>query len=72
MARVARRRTQPESGDSMNATPKPVRPIRRFEVYAVEGETIELPAAEVDRNGGSAVVAGREVLIQWRCEAANA
>jgi len=56
----------------MNATPKPVRPIRRFEVYAVEGETIELPAAEVDRNGGSAVVAGREVLIQWRCEAANA
>jgi hypothetical protein len=53
----------------MNAAPKPVRPARMVETYALElgdGSTIELPAAEVDRNGGRARYGNLDLIIQWR------
>jgi hypothetical protein len=54
----------------MNAAPKPVRPARKFETYVIDlpdgSTTIELPAAEVDRNGGHARVGNIDLVIQWR------
>jgi hypothetical protein len=56
----------------MTAPPRPVRPARRYEVCEIQhlGTTIELPSAEVDRNGGVAHHQGQEFTIQWRPEAA--
>jgi hypothetical protein len=52
----------------VNGAPKPIRPARLVETYAIElrdGSTIELPAAEVDRNGGRARHGDVELIIQW-------
>jgi hypothetical protein len=57
----------------MNASPKPVRPQRRFEVYEFEfsGRVVQLACTEVDAASGRAIVDGCPITIQWR-EAANA
>jgi hypothetical protein len=57
----------------MTASPQPIQPARHREVYEFEyqGATIQLPAAEVDRNHGHIRYRGVDFEIRWR-EVANA